>query len=281
LSSKWLAEIESHGPYPTSTNYNSISDKIYLEKDNNPYVEAFLKWWPEIYPKLDTLRITGGEPLLSKHTYKIIDTIIKTPNPNLNLSFNSNLGVDLKKFIKAVSQIQIGKDVDKIRIFTSNESYGEKSEYVRFGINYQQWLLNIESLLKSLPQINIGIMATYNMLSVSSFTKFLKDLKKIKTKFGDDRITLSVHYLRDPAFLDIRLLPKDWRHYLEESFDYLENNFNEPEALEKFKQVISYFDTEIEDKEQKIADFRIFIKEYDLRRNLNFSAIFPEYVKVI
>lgn len=280
LSSKWLNEIEIYGPYPTSQKFNSINSKIYLEKDDNPYVKAFWDWWPEVYPGLDTLRVTGGEPLLTKHTYKLIDKILETPNSNLNLSFNSNLGIDLQKFIESISRVRVGTDVKKIRIFTSNESYGNKSEYIRFGINYNQWLSNIDLLLSSLPEVTLGIMVTYNILAVSSFTDFLKDIEKIKTKFGSNRITMSIQYLRDPAFLDIRLLPKEWKHYLEESLKFLENNLDDLEAVEKFKQVISYFDTDIDNKEQHISDFKFFIAEYDSRRNLKFSTIFPEYIKV-
>lgn len=63
--------------------------------EHNPYVEAFWKWWPDLYRDLHTFRITGGEPLLSKDTWKILDYIIEQPNPNkkLNLAINSNLGV--------------------------------------------------------------------------------------------------------------------------------------------------------------------------------------------
>ena len=33
-------------------------------REYNPYVEAFWKWWPELYQDLHTFRITGGEPML-------------------------------------------------------------------------------------------------------------------------------------------------------------------------------------------------------------------------
>ena len=36
------------------------------QRDPNPYVDAFWKWWPELYRDLHTFRITGGEPLLVK-----------------------------------------------------------------------------------------------------------------------------------------------------------------------------------------------------------------------
>ena len=31
---------------------------------NNPYVQAFWRWWPNIYKDLEVFRMTGGEPLL-------------------------------------------------------------------------------------------------------------------------------------------------------------------------------------------------------------------------
>ncbi len=49
--------------------------------DPNPYVDAFWEWWPELYRDLDTFRITGGEPLLSKDTWGVLDYIIEQENP--------------------------------------------------------------------------------------------------------------------------------------------------------------------------------------------------------
>ena len=35
------------------------------------------------------IRITGGEPLLSKDTWKVLDYIIKEKNPNIKIGFNN------------------------------------------------------------------------------------------------------------------------------------------------------------------------------------------------
>jgi len=111
-SSKWMEEINTHGPYKTSTNYNDIEwfkkeDTMpYLASENNPYVDAFWKWWPEMYQDLHTFRITGGEPLLNKDTFKILDYIIETPTPNkkLSLCINTNLGIPKKLFDEFVDK---------------------------------------------------------------------------------------------------------------------------------------------------------------------------------
>ena len=49
-----------------------IEEDKWLQKqtEHNPYVEAFWRWWPDLYRDLHTFRITGGEPLLSKNIGK-------------------------------------------------------------------------------------------------------------------------------------------------------------------------------------------------------------------
>ena len=47
----------------------------------------------DLFPNLHTFRITGGEPLLSRDTFKVLDYIIENPsvNPMIEISVNSNL----------------------------------------------------------------------------------------------------------------------------------------------------------------------------------------------
>jgi len=96
-----MEEINEFGPYNVSYEFNGIkrmedrNTVPYKQTEDNPYVEAFWEWFPELYGSLDTFRITGGEPLLSKDTWKVLDYIINSeePNRNLKLSINSNLGI--------------------------------------------------------------------------------------------------------------------------------------------------------------------------------------------
>ena len=89
ISSKWMEEIKQHGAYPTSTNFNNLENvakqnKMPIpHKDPNPYVDAFWKWWPELYKDLRVFRITGGEPLMTKNTFKVLDYVLENPNPKI------------------------------------------------------------------------------------------------------------------------------------------------------------------------------------------------------
>jgi hypothetical protein len=93
-SSSYYKEIKDHGPYAMVKNHRNDIDwfKTY-EEDTNPYVEAWWKWWPEVSKTLNILRITGGEPLLQKSTWRLLEDLEKNPLPNLELNINSNFGV--------------------------------------------------------------------------------------------------------------------------------------------------------------------------------------------
>lgn len=100
LSTEWEKEIQQHGPIRLEArkfhnNIDSLRDArlmpLELGRKENPYVNAFWDWWPELYPDLKVFRMTGGEPLMDKNTFKIFDYIVDQPNHNMELSITSNL----------------------------------------------------------------------------------------------------------------------------------------------------------------------------------------------
>jgi hypothetical protein len=52
--------------------------------DDNPYVQAFMEWWPELSQTLQEVRITGGEPSTSFNFWNFMDVMKTNSSPNLN-----------------------------------------------------------------------------------------------------------------------------------------------------------------------------------------------------
>jgi organic radical activating enzyme len=306
ISSKWMEEIVEYGPYPTSRHYNSLDrikndfDKMpILEKDYNPYVEAFWQWWPEVYPKLHTFRITGGEPLLTKHTFKVLDWIIDNPNKNLELAINSNLVIPdtlFDKFIEKVKIIISKKAVRIVSLFTSCEAYGKQAEYIRFGLDYNKWLKNCYKFSKECPEAKFALMSTYNALSVFSYTKFLQDMLELK-KYRQSldcvyhSFTVDIPYLSNPIFLNIKVLTEEFLPYFQDHLNFMESNlldfsfsknpvgFQDYE-LSKMKRVVNLFQGSLNSTDKFLIshrkDFVKFVDEHDRRRGTNFLETFPE-----
>ena len=81
FSSSWQQEVEQHGSFPTSTAHNDPAHFVGRNgpipaRELNPYVDAFWSWWPTLYPELRHFRMTGGEPMLDRNTYRVFDYVL-------------------------------------------------------------------------------------------------------------------------------------------------------------------------------------------------------------
>lgn len=319
-SSKWVEEINDFGPYVMSFEYNGLrrmkerNTVPYKHSEYNPYVEAFWVWFPELYNDLDTFRITGGEPLLSKDTWRVLDYIIESENPNKNLklSINSNLGVPddlIDKLILKIEKIISEERVKELIIFTSCDGYGKQAEYTRFGLDFDKLFSNIDKILTILPKVTIVVMSTFNVFSVFSYEKLIKKIYEFKLKhfnterFWNSAIILDTSYLRHPPFLSFRILKEyikpeyfdRWIKFMKFNSTFRSINFYKMEQLsdvgfstqeiEKIVRIKDMFisditlDIKLFDRDKK--DFITFIKEYEVRRKMKCEDYYPELIKFI
>ena len=288
-SSKWMEEIKQFGAYPTRDNFNDLEwtksqDKMPIpENQDNPYVEAFWKWWPDLYKDLHTFRITGGEPLLNKNTFRVLDWLIENPQPKLDLAVNSNLCVPkelLDKFLEKVNILISSGHCRSFKLYTSNEAYGNKAEYIRFGLNYNDWLENCERFLQIPGRTKLVCMAAYNFLSISSFKNLLEDIKFLKDKYTSEetkeRVAIDIPYLNNPKFLSINLVTPEFTPYIEDSIQYAKNNNFAKWEVDKLERILMLANNAVTDDLLNV-DFKKYIMEHDRRRNTNFLETFPEY----
>ena len=314
-SSKWMEEINEFGAYNLSFEYNSVKNleerntKPYKQTEQNPYVDAFWEWFPELYENLDTFRITGGEPLLSKDTWKVLDYIInsETPNENLKLSINSNLGIPdelVDKLITKLDTIITENRVKEIIIFTSCDGYGKQAEYTRFGMDFEKTFQNIDKILTKLPKVTVVVMSTFNIFSVFSYEQLIRKIHKLKVKhfntvrYWNSAIILDTSYLRYPSFMSFRLL-KDyidveyfdrWLKYMKFNSTFRSLNFHKTQEktdvgfstqeIEKIARLrdlfVSDYDRDIKEFDNDKKDFIKFIRQYELRRGLVCEQYYPE-----
>jgi len=314
-SSKWMEEINDHGPYKLSFDYNGTqrmeerNTKPYKHSEDNPYVNSFWEWFPELYKSMDTFRITGGEPLLSKDTWKVLDFILQTdePNRNLKLSINSNLGVPdnlIDRLIEKIDNIIKNNLVKEIIIFTSCDGYGIQSEYTRYGMNFEKLFNNIDKVLSALPKVTIVVMSTFNIFSVFSYESLIRKVHELKIKhfnphrYWSSSIILDTSYLRQPSFMSFRLLKgyisedffDRWIKYMKFNSTYRSLNFLQMQIVEdvgfstqEIEKVSRLRDIFVSDKNsddssllQHKIDLNTFVKQYESRRGLKVLDIYPE-----
>lgn len=235
LSTAWEEEVKKHGPYQVENKQGVVefhNHIDYLERDGlmplkvkqdeNPYLEAFWKWWPSLYKNLEVFRITGGEPLMDVNTFKVLDYMYEHPNAWLEFSITTNMCPPkqelMDKFIekiKLLEKIQIWEDNERFNpgsgnhwyvnmaikhfsLFISLDSVGEQAEYIRSGLNFSQMHTNTLDFLHNTDNTAVTFINTYNALSVPKTKEFLEYILSLRNRFSKDNQGLKKIPIHDP-----------------------------------------------------------------------------------
>ena len=290
FSSTWVRDIHKNGPYRGLVSdgrnhftHDHASSQRYKFGETNPYVEAFFAWWEsDLHRTLQELRITGGEPLMSGETWKLIDWFKNNPGRSqTRLAINSNLGtaVDLDRLLSSID----GLDID---LYTSNESIGPQAEYIRDGLVWDDWANNVERLLDSGKFRSIHMMNTINALCLDTLDQFLECVMNWKLEYGRDAVNFTLNILRFPSFQSPLVLPDSLRMvYRQRLITWLENwadsEFLHEHELNHVQRLIDYLDivktphSEAFDMPKLLNDFKQFYTQYDQRRSKDFGHTFP------
>ncbi len=286
-STMWMDEIKKHGNYDLTYNQYGIEfldrGRYYAPKDENPYIEAFWKWWPDLRKDLHTLRITGGEPLMNPGAMQFFDLLEKEPSPQLEISLNSNLGVTTAKIDRLYDRIQSLLDSKKIRkfsLFTSIEGWGEQAEYMRTGLKCPHWERNFKEAIRR--NFKVNIMCTFNVLCVGTFQNFLNKVIEWRKAHGKESIAFDTPYLKEPPHWMINILPDQFRKYMDEHLEFMKDNIEWFESVEiaKMERVRDYmYQNPVSEEKIKQGrrDFYSFFKENDVRLGTDLLKTFPMY----
>jgi organic radical activating enzyme len=290
FSTTWVRDIHRNGPYTNLVSdgrnhftHSHDSSQLYTINNVNPYVEAFFKWWEsDLHKTLKELRITGGEPLMSGYTWRLIDWFKENRGASkTRLAINSNLGFEqdkLERLLDATEDIVLD-------LYTSNESIGRHAIYIRDGLDWDQWCSNVVYLLDSGKLRGLHVMCTINALCLISLPEFLGMIIKLKNKYGRDAINFSLNILRFPSFQSPLILPLEVREECirqliplgDLSIDVLhEFEINQIGRLVSYLKEVDSPHSGAMTNSILQRDFKNFYEQYDQRRDKDFRHTFPQ-----
>jgi organic radical activating enzyme len=295
-STTWSQDLQQNGGYqnfiaPGGGGGAYQADGSWAESNgrhlDNPYVDAFFKWWPELSKTLDELRITGGEATVSQHFWRFVSVMHESESRNMRFAVNTNLGMSEKALDKLID-ITHTLPIKEFDLYTSNESFGAHAEYIRDGLDYQLWRNNLIKFIETANFRAVTIMMTINSLCLFSITEFLDDMIELKAKYGHHRPHVDLNILRWPSFMSPVALPDHVKKALHKKLHdwYVKNKdsnlFNDGE-MAQVQRLLDYIEVvekghvyTTDDKQKLYHDFKSFFTQYDKRRNKDFVKTFPE-----
>ena len=286
FSTTWAKDINNNGPYTglvtdgrNHFTHNHNGSQLYKIGETNPYVEAFFKWWEtDLYKTLDELRITGGEPLMSAETWRLVDWYKENKGKSkTRLAINTNLCAKPELIDKL---IQLSHDVESLDIYTSAEAIGYRAEYIRDGMDWELWTGNMHRLANESRLRGLHVMATPSILSIMELTQFLDWCLYYKQLYGRDSLTFTLNILRFPSFQSITVLPEAMRwhaarnleNWLDENghYELLHNMEKDHVArLANYLRTVTQAHDGASTTDKLKIDLKNFLVQYNRRRNKN------------
>ena len=196
----------------------------------------------------------------------------------------------VERLTQKIRKLVDEKKIKKFKVFTSIDTWGERAEYIRTGLDLQLWEKNLD-LYMTIGNFPITFMITFNALSVTSFKTLLEKILEWREKYNAgnyiNQVNFDTPYLKEPLQFDMNILPKEeFMPYMYDSLRFIEENCEEKNKnkfteleLEKFRRVVKYMES-TNYSEEKVRegrhDFYHWFKEYDRRRSTDFLKTFPE-----
>ena len=296
FSSTWAQEIARLGAYPTSHRHNDPSHfvgerAVIPNREHNPYLDAFWRWWPNLYPQLKHFRMTGGEPTMDKNTYRVFDYVLANPKPDLHLNTTSNFSQDaavFDKYLGYVKQLCEGEKIEHFMQFVSLDTWGKQAEYIRSGMNFDLVIANVERFLTEVPYRNsLTFIITVSNLAIPNMRKLLEHVLALRQRHSKtyQRVWFDTPLLREPLWQSPVGMPDAYRWYLQQTVDWMStqpetvddrfNGFKDYE-VQRLQRIVDQMTKDKQFANWVKSDFYNFFREHDVRRNTNFTDTFPE-----
>jgi hypothetical protein len=263
--------------------YHSITtdDRRHYQKDikeinemiDPPDMNLFWEWFTGIADSLESIRVSGGEPLMHEEVFRVFEMMTEM-NPDIECVIHSNLcqkPVVMDRFFDKISKLT------NLRMNISNESAGEVAEFIREGMVYSEWLENIERLSNSTVR-EFSISTTVSAIALQSLDQMYLDIIDIRNR-SKVKPYISINMVDKPEFQGFACLTRFERDfYIDKYTKFFESIKHEllPVEHEHCNRLIKFLDEGFirENQEAMRRDSDIFFEQYTKRRNkpINFAT---------
>ena len=142
----------------------------------------------------------GGEPLVTKEHYQLLDWLVVNKATQMKLRYNTNFStLNYGKY----EVIEFWKQFPEVEILASVDAHGKLGEYIRKGFNWQQFQQNRE-VIRSLKHVRFVIAPTISVLSIKNLPELYRICLMEQVIEADG---LYINMLDRPLYYNAKILP--------------------------------------------------------------------------
>jgi organic radical activating enzyme len=144
--------------------------------DIDALTERMWQWMKTHGQSLKRFHVLGGEPFYQHQFDYCLELFDENPFPNLEFNVVSNLMISSERFKNVIDRIKklvARKKLKRFDLTVSIDCFGQEQEYVRYGLNLDQWRTNFE-YAASQKWITLNINQTLSGLTIKTIPALLK-----------------------------------------------------------------------------------------------------------
>lgn len=222
----------------------------YTAGDEDSMIEQML---PHI-PHLEQVYFAGGEPLIMKEHYFLLEKLIEYGKTDIRIQYNTNFS---ELAFKDKHVFEYWKHFKNVSVGASLDASGDRAELLRKGTNWKQTLENRRRMMEEVPHVDFYISATVsamNVLHVIDFHREWTDLGLISAKDFNINLCQSPDWYRANIFpqwfKDQVIVPKYQQH-----IEWLKPIDPLKRATNGFESLINFISTNNLDRDVEIHEF--------------------------
>ena len=205
-------------------------------------------------PHLEQVYFAGGEPLIMKEHYFLLEKLIELGKTDIRIQYNTNFS---ELAFKDKHVFEYWKHFKNVSVGASLDASGERAELLRKGTNWKQTVENRQRMIEEVPHVDFYISATVsamNVLHVVDFHREWVNLGLIKEKDFNINLCQSPDWYRANIFpqwfKDQVIVPKYQKH-----IEWLKPLDPLKRATNGFESLLNFILTNNTDKEIEIHEF--------------------------
>ena len=207
-SSLWLNEELKHAPEGSATRIHLEANKDFYRSNKitgRPEDLAELRRW---VTHLESLEITGGEPMLSKENREIIELICSDGDPGqVALTLTTNATVIDERILAALPRF------GSVVISLSIDDIGPRLEYQRAPLSWAEVDRNLDTYASlASPRCQVFTNTTISTLNVWYLPEYLA---WIHDRFPSGEIQPNLNLVHGPRHFCIQVIPAEAKAILE------------------------------------------------------------------
>ncbi|NQY99397.1 MAG: radical SAM protein [Bdellovibrionales bacterium] len=271
-SSSWQIENSLYAPENSLVNFDTDSLNVRDEKYQR-HLAFTWRWLKKHSQSLKSLHISGGEPFLQSEVWHLVEYLTENPHPELKVTIVSNLQIESKSFQAGLRRLRkLREVVAGLQLICSIDSWGEPSEYIRFGHEVSQFENNFQQVLSLSEKIDVSISTTLTALNVSHLPVLTDQVYRWLHKRQFD---WSFKRCKSPARLDPAVLPVEISEQpMLQTLAECERLFGGRACINEQRELFLEILNEPENPRLLFA-LTEYLNELDTKRSTNWQEMFP------